>query len=444
MIRPITCFLTIFFVLLYLTPQVAANSPSEITDKYKPNLNLRSLLIYLIKNHEEIKNLQSQVDQAKIQYSQSKGLYYPTMNLTGDTGKETIHKEFTKDTTENRYSVSLRASQLITDFGKTSETIDRSNLFLKQKTVELESTRQQLMLDGITAYINMVKNRERLKFARQSEERIKELTGIEKTLVEKKAGLSSDVLQVTSQLAGAKALRVFAEGELNIAKNRFLAIFHYLPTDQEIMALEEVGFPFKKLPFELDEALEIALKRNPELMITRFNTQIAQKDINIAKTAFYPRFSLFAEALAKDNEDGVEGYDNEASAGLEFSFNILNGGMDNAAIRSALFAKKSAAYRTVYIERLIREQVSNSWDQLTTLKLRSELLDEQAQIVKNFLELAKKERKMGTRSLLDVLTGEVNYINAIGTSIATKQDTTIAAYNLLFAMGKIGLALFEK
>jgi len=59
------------------------------------------------------------------------------------------------------------------------------------------------------------------------------------------------------------------------------------------------------------------------------------------------------------------------------------------------------------------------------------------------LELAKKERKMGTRSLLDVLNGEVNYINAQGNAIAAKEDTKIAAFNLLFTMGRIHLDLFK-
>ncbi|MCG8619966.1 MAG: TolC family protein, partial [Desulfobacterales bacterium] len=70
-------------------------------------------------------------------------------------------------------------------------------------------------------------------------------------------------------------------------------------------------------------------------------------------------------------------------------------------------------------------------------------LDQQADILKNFLELAKKERKMGTRSLLDVLNGEVNYINAQGTAIAAREDMKIAAYNLVFAMGQMDVELFK-
>ncbi|MFH2091937.1 MAG: TolC family protein [Pseudomonadota bacterium] len=407
------------------------------------SLNLQSLLIHLIENHEEIKSVKHQVEQFQAQYAQSKGLYYPTMNLAANGGEETINKEFVSDTTETRYEVTLRADQLITDFGKTSHTIDRSGILLEQAQVQLESTKQQLMLEGIRAYINIIRARERLKLAHQSEVRIKELTGIEKTLVEKGAGLSSDVLQAKSQLAGAMALRVEAQGELQLAKNRFQAIFYRFLTDEEVEQFEDIQFPSQKLPLELEQAVELALKENPELLITRYTSQIARKDIDIAKTAFYPRLNLFAEALRKENDDGVKGYDNQASAGLELRYNLFNGGSDKQALNSALAAQKAATYHTDYIQRVIREQVSNSWEQLSILKQKNELLDQQADIVQNFLLLAKKERKMGTRSLLDVLNGEINYIHATSTAIAARQDTKTAAFNLLFSMGRIGLELFE-
>jgi adhesin transport system outer membrane protein len=416
---------------------------SQTAKNSAPTLTLKNLLIQVINNHEEIKSFESQVEQAKAQYLQSKGLYYPTLDLVADGGREKINKEEGIDTNQDRYNITLRANQLITDFGKTENTIARSLISLEQAKARLGASSQQLMLEGIKAYINVVRARERLKSARQSEARIKELTGIEQTLVEKGAGLSSDVLQVKSQLAGAMALRVEAQGELSFAKNRFQAVFYHDLSDKEIAEIKSIEFPYKQLPLEIENAITIALKQNPELLITMYNTKIAQKDIDIAKTAFYPQFNLFAQALKKDNDAGARGYSNELSAGVEFQYNLFRGGGDQAALKSALAGKKAASYHTGYVQKIIREQVCNSWEQLSVLKQRTELLDQQADIVKNFLLLAKKERTMGTRSLLDVLNGEINYINAIATSIAASQDTKIAAYNLFFAMGNISLQLFE-
>lgn len=412
-------------------------------DNGDQNLNLQTLLVKVLKNHEEIKSLQSQVKQAQEQYLQVRRTYYPALDLTADTGQEKIEKEFGLDTNETRYQLNLTANQLITDFGKTKHNSDRSEIVLQQTQASLESTRQRLLLEGITAYINVVKARNRLESARKSESRIKELTGIEESLVSKGAGLSSDVLQAQSQLSGAKALRVESEGELNIAKNRFRAVFYHSLTGKEIAGLQDIKFPDRTLPSSLEEAVQTAFEKNPELVITEYNTKIAQKDIKIAKTAFYPRLGLFGSALTKDNDAGVLGWQHEFSAGVDLSYNIFRGGGDRAALRAAVESEKVALHNSDNARKIIMEQVSNSWDQLINLRLRAQLLEEQAEIVRNFLELAKKERKMGTRSLLDVLNGEINYINATATSIAARQDTKIAAYNLIYTMGLINLELFQ-
>ena len=263
------------------------------------------------------------------------------------------------------------------------------------------------------------------------------------TLVEKGAGLSSDVLQAKSQLVGAMALKVETQGELSFAKNRFQAVFYHHLSDKEVANIKNIEFPYKKIPFTLEDANRIAQKKNPELLITLYDTRIAQKNIDIAKAAFYPQLNLFAKAIKKDNDAGAIGHSNELSAGIEFQYNLFRGGGDQNELNSALASKKAASYHTGYVQKIIQEQISNSWEQLSIQKQRAELLDQQADIVKNFLLLAKKERTMGTRSLLDVLNGEINHINTVAAAITARQDKKIAAFNLFFTMGDINLQLFE-
>ncbi len=402
------------------------------------------MLTGLLENHEEIKTYRHRVESAQGQVRQSIGLYLPALNLYGDTGPETVEKELIATTNEFRHSVTLKGTQLITDFGRTTNTIARDEVGLERAKAGLDSISQQMIRDGITAYINIVKARERLKKALQSEGRIKKLTGIEKVLVQKGAGLTSDVLQAKSQLAGAMALRVDAQGELDLAKNHFQAVFYHFPTSSEVDSFIEITFPETQLPNALESAIDTAVENHPEIKITRFDLDLTRKDISISKSAYFPNLSLFAEAINANNDDGFAGYKRNYGAGIEFSYNLFRGGSDQAAISSAIANKTAATTHLEHAQKLVREQVQNSWTQLATLKRRQELLYLQAEILKNFLELAEKERIMGTRSLLDVLNGEVNYINAQGNAIAAREDTKIAAYNLLFSMGLINLDLFAK
>ena len=62
---------------------------------------------------------------------------------------------------------------------------------------------------------------------------------------------------------------------------------------------------------------------------------------------------------------------------------------------------------------------------------------------KEFLELARKERQAGNRTLLDVLGGETALINAQADAIAAKIEVLINSYTLLSLMGGLTLDSVE-
>jgi TolC family type I secretion outer membrane protein len=436
-------------ILILLIILLSTSLPSRViadADVIEETFNANPYLLFsrALENHEEINQFTYQLESSQADLRQSQGQYYPKIDLLGDGGWEKIEREFSLDTDETRHNVTLRATQLITDFGRTSAIIKRSQQQLGQDQARLDAKRLQILQQGISAYISVVRARERLKTAIKSENRIKELTGIEELLVKKGAGLSSDVLQAKSQLAGARALRVDAQGELQIARNRFKLIFYHYPGDEEIDLFINIPFPASAFPDTLDQAIEIALNRNPELGIIQQAVFLSNTAITLSKTAFFPTFNLFAYARNADDDDGTLGYRRDYAAGVEFNYNLFRGGSDHAALKSAIAGSNAAKKHLSHVQQQIQEQVSNGWEQLSILQQRYELLNSQTDILENFLELAKKERKMGTRSLLDVLNGEVNFIYAQGNAISAREDIKIAAYNLLFVMGALHLDLFAQ
>ncbi len=80
---------------------------------------------------------------------------------------------------------------------------------------------------------------------------------------------------------------------------------------------------------------------------------------------------------------------------------------------------------------------------MLTAKSNAEFLRNQANISGEFLVLARKERRLGKRSLLDVLNGETSYISALSSAVSAETDYALAAYKLLHAMGSLDLKLFE-
>ena len=86
----------------------------------------------------------------------------------------------------------------------------------------------------------------------------------------------------------------------------------------------------------------------------------------------------------------------------------------------------------------IEEQARHAWSNLQTARENAALLRNQANISAEFLELARKERQLGKRSLIDVLSGETNLINAQSDAASAESDVVIAGLTLLSVMGQLG------
>ena len=403
---------------------------------------LRHILPELMNHHELIKAAEANRDAALSALEQARGGWYPSVDLSSEAGQEDIRRTDHSDTSDLRNVQTIRGSQLVTDFGRTSGTVDRANEQAEQAKTELEQARQDVLLDGIGAFLQVVKAREQLKYAIRSEENITRQTGMEETLVEKGAGLSSDVLQIKSQLAGARARLVMAQGELLLAKNRFKAVFKRIPTDEEVAGFALPPKAFAKIPMTIEEATQKALTSNPNINIAKHNIQASEHDLTVRKAAYYPTLHVVLEGKRRENDDGASGIRREGRAGVEFKYNLFNGGSDMAAGRTG----RSEILRLKNMEKntrdLVEEQISNAWQNLLISRENHKYLENQAVIVEAFLNLARKERKLGTRSLLDVLDGEINFINATSQAVAAHIETYQAAYQLHYVMGNLRMDLF--
>jgi TolC family type I secretion outer membrane protein len=398
---------------------------------------MTDLLPELLNTDERVQAAEHRRDAAIHRLREAKGKYYPQVDFSAEGGWESIDHPGDRNTDDWKNLETLKATQLITDFGKTAGTIRSAERSLERAKAELTAARQDILLEGIIAYLNVLRGREKLTYARESEQNIREQTGMEETLVKKGAGLSSNVLEAKSQLAGAVALRVSVEGELAIALNRFKRVFNRIPEEDEITGFTFPESPAGRLPETLPAVIERALDNNPQIIIAGHRVEIAEQEITVARSRYFPRLNIFAEGNRKENHLGVSGVRNEGLVGLEFEHNLYRGGSDAAAVRASRSNLAEAENLLADSRKRVEENARNAWQNHLTSKENYKYLRNQSAILREFLELARKERKLGNRSLLDVLAGEVNYINAVSLSVSARIDTLISAYELVHAMGAL-------
>lgn len=396
-----------------------------------------------VAKHDLVLAAEARRDAARAGLARARGDRMPHLEVAANVGPEYVDPPGDRDsTTKTRDYQRVTAKQLLYDFGRSGAGIGRARAVLERAEAEVIAARQEVMLQGVTAYLDVIRHKERLRLALESEQRIMDLTGIEETLVTKGAGLASDVLQAKSQLAGAKALRVRVEGQLVLAKNRFLTVFETEPTDELLQSLEPPMIAFERAPGSLDEAVGAAADNSVELIMARHNVDMARQDLAGSEADLFPRLHLVGEAKRRHNDLGVDGARNEALGMVELTWAVFSGGKERAAIREARSNLADQERRVKELKDRVEERVAAAWQNLLTSRENARLLRDQAEILEEFLDLAKRERLLGTRSLLDVLNGEVGHLNALSNAVPAETDRAIALYQLFFAMGRLDLDLF--
>jgi TolC family type I secretion outer membrane protein len=409
----------------------------------QPSLHAKeliSLLPNLLNNHELIHAAEQRRDRAMFLLRASKGDYYPKIDVKANIGPEWVNPIIGDNKNLTRTYGEARINQLITDFGGTTGKIDQSELVLAIEKENLNGVRQDVLLNGITSYLGLIRADKTLEFAEQSEGNIKTQTGMEETKVKYGAGLSSDVLQAKSQLASAKARVALNQGDLAIADHRFKAVYGYSGKNM----VNEYTLPSNQnenLPNTINEAVALAWRNNPRLIATKLEIERFIQEKRINQSNNYPKLNAFAEAYYRDDYRGAEGVREEAVLGAELTYNLYNGGSDTARVEAITREIIEARDRFTETRKLVEEEVSNAWQGLLTARERFKYLRDQAVIVGEFLEFARKERKLGKRSLLDVLAGEVDHLNAQSNAVTAGIDIHVASYRLFHAMGALDIDL---
>lgn len=401
---------------------------------------LKSTIEQLLDDHKRVAAAQADLNAARQRSEAAAGDWYPTFDATTSYGYEEQNKgQGSDDTSMPPRVLELSLSQLIYDFGATEAAIDRSRVEVTQATHTLESTRQELSLEALNAHLNVLRQRKLLRFNQGSIANVKRQMQLEDARVQRGSGLATDVLQAKSQLAGLEATQTRILGALRNAINRYRAVFGAEPPTPEGNARVTLPrVPEDLLPQDLGSAISTALEENPRLTATYLGTLVTKQNmIETEADEFYPTISAKAEKNLKRDEGGTVGGKQETLFKVEMSYSLNLGMTGTNTLRAAELTHDAGISRYKEERALIEERVRNAWTDLETARLRFQQLNNQTDIASEFLELARRERQLGNRSLIDVLAGETALINATSDAASAEVDVLQAAYRLLTQMGRL-------
>ena len=270
------------------------------------NLNAESFSIALskaYKNNSELNAERENIIISEQELKISQGNYLPTVTLSGSKSQEDTNK-LTNQSGGNAtindvdpFTRSISISQTLIDFGRGAE-LSKSRIGLELAKAKLLKKEQDILFKTTEAYTGLVLANEKLKINRDNVELLSRQVETDQIRVERGQITLSDVSQSESSLAEAQAKLIQAENELLTSKLNYENIIGLLNDPKSLDKKSIKGYP---LPDNLNTAIELSKKNNPDLIIAKLEYEQAQKDKTIAKSDLAPTANLSLERSYSDD-----------------------------------------------------------------------------------------------------------------------------------------------
>ena len=387
----------------------------------------------LLSRHAALLAAEAEAAASRQEIDVARSVWQPQLDLEFKSGIEEIDNPNSADTDLDFSQSKVLLQQKLIDFGQADARIDSA--LRRADTAELTAhkIRQSLILDGLLVLLDLKRTRAVLDFARESEANIKTQTGIEAVLYDRGYTAGIDVLQANAQLARAQARLVQAEYKLSVAQNRFAALFGV-----ELSLKEPVpGFPPQVVQLTLNEVLAQVERGNIEIKLAEHNLEIMRLEARALWLDRFPKLDLVGEYRNKHNVAGISGTEEDRLIMVRLTYNLADGNRRRATQYAAESRVTAAAKQLTGVRRSQVEAARNAFADLDANRANSVFFRNQAELTRRFLELAHKQRKLGERSLLDVLANETSLFNARSDAVAVEISTIEAAYRLLRVLGSL-------
>ena len=350
-----------------------------ITNAQAQTLTLDECMRYAVENSVAVGKQNLALDDRKANHAEAIASLFPSINgsvggaVNFGRGIDPATNSYTNVTTfSNSYGIS--GSMTLFDGLQSINTVRATKVARQMGAVEAEIARDEVAMQTLSAYMDVVYYTEAVKIAREQLEasrRTLELVRRQESLGTKSA---ADVAEIESQEANYDCLLTTEENNLALAYIKLREVMNY-PQGERLEI--ETNINLEAMPSASSEQalLDYALENNPRIAASRFATEQSRLNLAKAKGAYSPSLYLYggyntSYYIDFDNKAlydpfGTQFRNNRGGyIQLSLSIPIFNRLSARSSKRRAANAYRSAQLEQVAIERAVESEVSQTWQQM--------------------------------------------------------------------------------
>ena len=418
-------FLLIVFSFLFLFTSANAETFSAALKK-------------AYKNNPELNAERESLNISEQELNISKGSYLPTVTLSGSKSEEETDKLTNRDgsdasiTNVDPIVKSITIEQTLIDFGRGAE-LAKSKIGIDLAKAKLLKKEQDILYKSIQAYTGLVSANEKLKINRSNVNLLDRQVETDRIRLERGNISLSDVAQSESSLAGAQAKLIQAENDFLTSKLNYENVIGKL-NDAEL--LDKNSITTIELPNDLNSAIEISKKNNPDLIIAQLEYEQSKKDTTSAKADLAPSAKLSFDRSQTDDLSATYDERDKETLKATVTWPFFSGGKNIASLKKnqSLELQKNLLLENMTTKN--QTDVASAWSNYQSNK--SLLNSVRAQV--NAAEIANEgivaEYNSGSdRTTLEVIQSNSLLLNAQISLADSEKNYILSQFNLLKSVG---------
>lgn len=388
---------------------------------------------------ERLKNYDKTAYDLKI----AKSEYAPTIDFVSRFGYEKTYSKHTTAGFEEKglhiYRNSLTLTQNLFNGLATRYKIKYEKARVMAAAYNYVEKTNDVAFNVVKEYLNVLKYDRLYNLEQENILLTQDILGKTQELSDSGAGPLSDVKKVDSSLQLAEfnfltQKNNLLDSEFNLGKLLGKKVRH--------VELSKPDFNYS-LPTSLENATKHAVNFNPSMLVTNYNIGTAKYALDQSKSKFSPTLDFeFAYNLDK-NTSGEEGHSKGYTALLVFKHNLYRGNFDVNTMRKNRLNVMQEYEIQREIKRQIIEGLQLSWSAYSMIEKQLVFLNSYQEESKATLDLYREEFEDGSRTLIDLLTAQDDYISARNKLIIAQYDWLFSKYRILDSMGEMVNSLFD-
>ncbi len=345
-------------------------------------------------------------------------------------------------------NINVSASSNATIFAgnQINNSIKQSKVDLEAGLYNIEATKNDITLNIINLFINVVSNREQVNVAENQLTTTKDQLIRTTKLVDAGSLPLSDQLDVQAQNATNQVNLVNAKNNYNISKLN-LAQALQIPFTSEFAVIEP--------EFEINESLmatetpkdiyQTAVGIMPEIKIAQANVESAEYGVKLAKAGYYPTLGIGAnifsnyidQAFGTERPSFIRQLDNNLSeaVSLQLSIPIFSRLNNKAGVQRARVQKQISEVAALEAENQLRNDIETAYNSALAAQLTYESSLIQVESLQETFRISQQRFDLGAINSVDFQVAQNNLFNAQANLLNAKYTYIFRVKVLDFYLG---------